>query len=202
MFFFLLRRLAQSVAVLWFMSVIVFAGIYVVGDPASMMIPDNVTPEMRDQMMAALGLDKPAYAQYLDFAGRLLDGSLGRSFATGLPVTELLASRLPATLELAVAATVIAVVVGLPLGLVAGRWPTTPVGRALTFLSSLGFSLPTFWLGLMLIMVFAVILGWLPSGGRGPTTALFGLQVSFMTWDGLRTCCCRRSTWRCSTSRW
>jgi peptide/nickel transport system permease protein len=186
MLFFLLRRLAQSVAVLWFMSVIVFAGIYVVGDPASMMIPDNVTPEMRDQMMAALGLDKSAFAQYLDFAGRLLNGSLGRSFATGLPVAELLASRLPATLELAVAATVIAVVVGLPLGLVAGRWPTTPIGRALTFLSSLGFSLPTFWLGLMLIMVFAVILGWLPSGGRGPTTTLLGLQVSFMTWDGLR----------------
>jgi peptide/nickel transport system permease protein len=183
---FLLRRLAQSVVVLWLMSVIVFTGIHVVGDPASMMIPDNVTPEMRAEMMAALGLDKPAFAQYLDFVNRALHGSLGRSFATGLPVAALIASRVTATLELAVAATLIALVVGLPLGLVAGRWATTPLGRALTFASSLGFSLPTFWLGLMLIMVFAVQLQWLPSGGRGPTTAWLGLQVSFLSAEGLR----------------
>ena len=186
MLFFLLRRLAQSVAVLWFMSVIVFAGIYLVGDPAAMMIPDNVTPEMRDQMMAALGLDKSALAQYWDFARRAVQGDMGKSFATGLPVASLIGSRFTATLELAIAATLIAIVVGLPLGLVAGRWPTTTVGRALTFFSSLGFSLPTFWLGLMLIMVFAVVLGWLPSGGRGPTTTVLGLQVSFLNWDGLR----------------
>lgn len=186
MFLFLLRRLAQSVAVLWLMSVIVFSGIYLVGDPASMMIPDNVTPQMRDEMMAALGLDKPALAQYLDFVDRALHGSLGRSFATGIPVATLIGSRLTATIELAVAATLIAVVVGLPLGLAAGRWPTTPAGRALTFFSSLGFSLPTFWLGLMLIMVFAVQLGWLPSSGRGPTREWLGLQVSFLSWDGLR----------------
>nr|WP_205964700.1 ABC transporter permease [Ramlibacter agri] len=168
------------------MSVIVFAGIYLVGDPASMMIPDSVTPEMRAQMMSALGLDKPALAQYLDFAGRAVHGDMGKSFATGLPVSTLIASRLTATMELAVAATLIAIVVGLPLGLVAGRWPETVAGRALTFLSSLGFSLPTFWLGLMLIMVFSVHLGWLPSNGRGPTTEWLGLQVSFLSWQGLR----------------
>lgn len=183
---FLLRRLAQSVAVLWLMSVIVFIGIYLVGDPASMMIPDNVTPEMRAQMMTALGLDKPALAQYLDFADRALHGSLGRSFASGLPVAGLIASRVTATMELAVAATLIALVVGLPLGMVAGRWATTPLGRGLTFASSLGFSLPTFWLGLMLIMVFAVQLSWLPSGGRGPTTPWLGLDVSFLSSQGLR----------------
>jgi peptide/nickel transport system permease protein len=186
MVLFLLRRLGQSVLVLWLMSVIVFAGIYLVGDPASMMIPDNVTPEMRGQMMAALGLDKPAAAQYWDFALRALHGDMGKSFSTGLPVSTLIASRMAATMELAVAATLIAIAIGLPLGLVAGRWPDTAAGRVITFLSSLGFSLPTFWLGLMLIMVFSVHLGWLPSSGRGPTTEWLGMQVSFLNRDGLR----------------
>jgi peptide/nickel transport system permease protein len=183
---FLLRRLMQSILVLWLMSVLVFTGIYVVGDPSALMIPDNVTPEMRQQMMASLGLDQSAFQQYLDFAGRLLQGSLGRSFATGIPVGALIASRLPATLELATVAMIMAVVVGLPLGLFAGLKPRHWMGKAITLFSSLGFSLPTFWVGLMLIMVFAVYLGWLPSNGRGPTTSFLGWQVSFLSWEGLR----------------
>lgn len=183
---FIARRLAQSVVVLWLMSVIVFAGIYVVGDPSAMMIPDSVTPEMRAQMVQALGLDRSPLHQYWDFATQLLQGSLGRSFATGLPVAELIASRLTATMELAVTAMLMAVAAGLPLGLLAGLYPERMVGRAITVLSSVGFSLPTFWVGLMLIMVFAVLLGWLPSNGRGPTTQWLGLQVSFLTWGGLK----------------
>lgn len=183
---FIARRLAQSVAVLWLMSVIVFAGIHVVGDPAALMIPDSVTPEMRAQMVEALGLDRSPLLQYRDFAMQLLQGSLGRSFATGLPVSELIASRLTATMELAVIAMLMAVAVGLPLGLLAGLYPQRLLGRAITVLSSVGFSLPTFWVGLMLIMVFAVLLGWLPSNGRGPTTGWLGLQVSFLSWDGLK----------------
>ncbi len=182
---FLLRRLGEGLVVLWIMSVLVFMGIYVVGDPASIMIPDSVTPEMRTQMMAALGLDRSALQQYFDFANRLLHGSLGRSFATGLPVADLIGSRLVATMELACAAMLIAVVIGLPLGLLAGLRPERPVGRAITVFSTLGFSLPTFWIGLMLIMVFAVQLGWLPSNGRGPTTELLGMQVSFLNAKGL-----------------
>lgn len=183
---FIARRLAQSVVVLWLMSVIVFAGIYVVGDPSAMMIPDSVTPEMRAQMVQALGLDRSPLHQYWDFATQLLQGSLGRSFATGLPVAELIASRLTATMELAVTAMLMAVAAGLPLGLLAGLYPERMAGRAITVLSSVGFSLPTFWVGLMLIMVFAVLLGWLPSNGRGPTTQWLGLQVSFLTWGGLK----------------
>lgn len=183
---FIARRLAQSVVVLWLMSVIVFAGIYVVGDPSAMMIPDSVTPEMRAQMVQALGLDRSPLHQYWDFATQLLQGSLGRSFATGLPVAELIASRLTATMELAVTAMLMAVAAGLPLGLLAGLYPERMVGRAITVLSSVGFSLPTFWVGLMLIMVFAVLLGWFPSNGRGPTTQWLGLQVSFLTWGGLK----------------
>ena len=183
---FILRRCVQSVLVLWLMSVIVFAGIYIVGDPTAMMIPDSVTPEMREQMVAALGLDRSAFQQYLDFAGKLVHGSLGRSFVTGLPVGDMIGSRLTATMELAVAAMLIAVVIGLPLGLAAGLYPEQAIGRLITMLSSIGFSLPTFWVGLMLIMVFSVQLGWLPSNGRGPTRELLGLQVSFLSWGGLQ----------------
>ena len=172
--------------VLWLMSVIVFAGIYIVGDPTAMMIPDSVTPEMREQMVAALGLDRSAFQQYLDFVGKLVHGSLGRSFVTGLPVGDMIGSRLTATMELAVAAMLIAVVIGLPLGLAAGLYPEQAIGRLITMLSSIGFSLPTFWVGLMLIMVFSVQLGWLPSNGRGPTRELLGLQVSFLSWGGLQ----------------
>lgn len=183
---FILRRCVQSVLVLWLMSVIVFAGIYIVGDPTAMMIPDSVTPEMREQMVAALGLDRSAFQQYLDFVGKLVHGSLGRSFVTGLPVGDMIGSRLTATMELAVAAMLIAVVIGLPLGLAAGLYPEQAIGRLITMLSSIGFSLPTFWVGLMLIMVFSVQLGWLPSNGRGPTRELLGLQVSFLSWGGLQ----------------
>jgi len=183
---FLIRRLLQSILVLMLVSMLVFMGIYVVGDPTAMMIPDNVTAETRAAMIASLGLDKHPLLQYLDFAQRLLHGSLGRSFATGLPVEELIASRFPATLELACAAMVLATVVGLPLGLVAAVKPESWVGRAITACSSLGFSVPTFWVGLVLIMVFAVSLGWLPSNGRGPTQSLLGVQVSFLSWEGLR----------------
>ncbi|MDR2333146.1 ABC transporter permease [Diaphorobacter ruginosibacter] len=183
---FIFRRLAQSVVVLWLMSVVVFAGIFIVGDPTAMMIPDSVTPEMRAQMVAALGLDRSPLHQYWDFVLQLLQGSLGRSFATGLPVAELIGSRLTATMELAVTAMIIAIVVGLPLGLLAGLYPERLPGRVITTLSSIGFSLPTFWVGLMLIMVFAVLLGWLPSNGRGPTSSFLGLQVSFLSWDGLK----------------
>lgn len=186
MFAFIARRLVQSIVVLWFMSLLVFSGIYLVGDPAAMMIPDSVTPEMRAEMMSSLGLDKSPVAQYIDFLDRAVHGSLGRSFATGIPVGDLIASRLPATLELAVMAMLIAIVVGLPLGLWAGLRPERFTGKAITFFSSLGFSLPTFWIGLMLIMVFAVYLGWLPSNGRGPTTRVLGVEVSFLNADGLR----------------
>lgn len=186
MFAFIARRLVQSIVVLWFMSLLVFSGIYLVGDPAAMMIPDSVTPEMRAEMMSSLGLDKSPVAQYIDFLDRAVHGSLGRSFATGIPVGDLIASRLPATLELAVMAMLIAVVVGLPLGLWAGLRPERFSGKAITFFSSLGFSLPTFWIGLMLIMVFAVYLGWLPSNGRGPTTRVLGVEVSFLNAEGLR----------------
>jgi peptide/nickel transport system permease protein len=115
----------------------------------------------------------------------VLHGDLGRSFVYNEPAMRVILERLPATLELSVAAVLLAVLIGLPAGLYAGLRPNALGARALMAGSILGFSLPAFWVGLMLIMVFAVQLGWLPSTGRGATRALFGIQWSFLTWDGL-----------------
>jgi peptide/nickel transport system permease protein len=131
-------------------------------------------------------LDKPLWEQYWRFLSGALQGDLGRSFVFNEPALKLIAQRMPATLELALTAVLLSVILGIPLGLYAGLRPNSIGGKAIMGASILGFSLPTFWVGLMLIMVFAVQLGWLPSTGRGPTRELFGVQWSFLTWDGLR----------------
>ena len=125
------------------------------------------------------------WEQYLHFLYGALHGDLGRSFVYNEPALRLIGSRMPATMELAVTAVLLSIVIGIPLGLFAGLKPNSFFGRAAMAGSILGFSLPTFWVGLMLIMVFAVQLGWLPSTGRGHTAELFGIQWSFLTRDGL-----------------
>jgi peptide/nickel transport system permease protein len=158
------------------MSLVVFVGVHVVGDPVHILISDDMTQAEIDRFIAKLGLDRPLHEQYLHFLANAARGDLGNSFVHGEPALKLILDRMPATLELAFAAFLLAVVVGIPLGIYAGLKPESPASRAVMAGSILGFSLPTFWVGLMLIMVFAVILGWLPSTGRG----------DFMTWDGLR----------------
>ena len=187
MLVFIIRRSMQSVVVLLIMSLLVFVGVYAVGNPIDILINPQADQQEREQAIATLGLDKPLYAQYFTFLGGALHGDLGRSFVHATSALGLILERMPATMELAVSAMVIAVVLGIPLGLLAGLKPNGVAGRSIMAGSILGFSLPTFWVGLMLIMVFAVELHWLPSNGRGPTTLLFGLiPVSFMSWDGLR----------------
>jgi peptide/nickel transport system permease protein len=187
MLVFIIRRSMQSVVVLLIMSLLVFVGVYAVGNPIDILINPQADQQEREQAIATLGLDKPLYAQYFTFLGGALHGDLGRSFVHATSALGLILERMPATMELAISAMVIAVVLGIPLGLLAGLKPNGVAGRSIMAGSILGFSLPTFWVGLMLIMVFAVELHWLPSNGRGPTTLLFGLiPVSFMSWDGLR----------------
>lgn len=186
MFAFILRRILQSFAVLLVMSAIVFAGIYAVGNPVEILVSPNASEEEKAQASARLGLDKPLHVQYLRFVRNASQGDLGQSFAFGIPAIELILQRLPATLELAVGAMLIAVALGIPLGLWAGLHPQSRSGRLIMGTSIVGFSLPTFWVGLVLIMVFAVQLGLLPSGGRGPTTPLLGVPVSFLTLEGLK----------------
>ena len=181
-----IRRVLQSVVVLFAMSALVFVGVYAIGNPVDILINPQADQEDIERAIKGLGLDKPLWEQYFVFLKQALSGDLGKSFAFSVPAIQLILERMPATLELAAAAMLIAIVLGIPLGLWAGLKPGSIAGRTIMAGSILGFSLPTFWVGLMLIMVFSVDLGWLPSNGRGPTTELLGVPVSFLSWEGLR----------------
>jgi peptide/nickel transport system permease protein len=183
---FTIRRLGQSVFVLAVMALIVFLGVYAIGNPIDLLVNPQADDAERARATAALGLDKPLLEQFAVFVTRAASGDLGRSFVYNVPAVQLILDKLPATLELAAAAMVIAIAIGIPLGLLAGLRPHSFAGRAIMAGSILGFSLPTFWVGLVLIMVFSVELGWLPSNGRGETVLLLGVPVSFLTVDGLR----------------
>ena len=183
---FVLRRLAQSAATLFVMSLLVFAGVYAIGNPVDILINPQADQAEIAQAIAQLGLDRPLWQQYWIFLKGAAGGDFGKSFVASVPAIELILERLPATLELAFAAMAIAVVHGIPRGLLAGLKPDSWIGRGIMAGSILGFSLPTFWVGLMLILVFSVQLGWLPTTGRGATVDVFGIPVSFLTADGLR----------------
>lgn len=183
---FIIRRLLQSMGVVFAVTIVVFAGIYAIGNPADILIPDDATADERDQAIRNLGLDLPIHTQYLKFLGNLLQGDLGTSFVYNIPSIELILSRLPATLELALCALVLAVLLGIPIGLWAGLNAGSKGDQAVMTGSILGFSIPNFWQGLMLIMIFSVFLGWLPSSGRGETGTILGIETSLATWDGIK----------------
>ena len=183
---FLIRRLLQTLAVLFAVSLVVFVGLYAVGNPADILLPDDATEVERQAAIRSLGLDQPLIVQYGLFLKNALSGDLGRSFVYNEPSIKLILARFPATLELALSALFIAMVLGFPLGLYAGLHPGTRMELAIMTGSILGFSLPNFWQGLMLILIFSIGLGWLPSSGRGQTGSLFGIETSFATWDGIR----------------
>jgi peptide/nickel transport system permease protein len=182
---FLIRRLMQAGLVVAVMSLIVFFGVNVVGNPVEILVSPEADQAERARVIREFGLDQPVWQQYLLFLKGVAQGDLGRSFIHGEPALQLILQRMPATVELALAALLMAIVIGIPLGLYAGIRPANPVSKAIMAGSILGFSLPTFWVGLMLIMVFAVSLGWLPSTGRGATVSVLGVSTSLLTADGL-----------------
>ncbi len=182
---FVLQRLWQAAIVVIAMSALVFCGVYAVGNPIDVLISPDATQDIRAAVIAQYGLDQPLWRQYFAFLGRLIEGDFGRSLVYSMPVSELILTRLPATLELTLAAVLFASLVGIPIGMYAGYRPHSLVSRAIMAISILGFSVPTFWFGLMLIMVFAVQCGCMPAGGRGETVSLFGIDFSFLTGDGL-----------------
>ncbi|HUK06369.1 MAG TPA: ABC transporter permease [Stellaceae bacterium] len=183
---FIIRRLLQSAVVLLAMSLLVFLGVFAIGNPVDILVSPQADQAEIARATAALGLDKPLWEQYLVFLRNAVHGDLGNSFVFNEPSLKLIAERMPATLELAFAAMVLAILLGLPLGLYVGLKPGTTLSRTIAASSILGFSLPTFWVGIMMILVFAVELGWLPSTGRGATVRLLGIDLSILTWDGLK----------------
>ncbi|MEY4679757.1 MAG: ABC transporter permease [Alphaproteobacteria bacterium] len=183
---FVIQRLMQAALVMLAMSALVFVGVYAIGNPIDVLIAPDATQDIREATIRHYGLDQPLWRQYLAFLGRLVQGDLGRSFVLNIPVLDLVLSRLPATLELALAAVLAGAFIGVPLGIYAGYRPESPASKAIMAASVLGFSVPTFWIGLILILTFAVKLDWLPAGNRGPTTEVFGVGWSFLTLEGLK----------------
>lgn len=167
------------------MSFVVFAGVFLVGDPVDILVADDADQEEREQVIREMGLDKPFVVQYGIFLTNAMDGNLGESFVFDEPALELILERMPATFELALVALLLAVVLGIPLGVWAGLKPDSFAAKSIMTTSILGFSLPTFWVGIMMIVVFAVILGWLPSTGRADVGYVFGIPTSLTSWDGV-----------------
>jgi peptide/nickel transport system permease protein len=186
MIFWLAQRLVQASFVVLAMTVIVFIGVSVIGDPVAILISPDAGPDERERLISALYLDRPLWEQYFIFLKGVLSGDLGISFVYSEPALGLILTRMPATLELAFAALLLSIAIGVPLGLYCGLYPDTILAKTIMTASIVGFSLPTFWLGLMLVLVFSIHLGWLPSNGRGDTAELFGIQWSFLTGNGLR----------------
>ena len=183
---FIIRRILQSVAVMAVVAFIAFGLFNFTGDPVTFMVGQDATQEERARLRSDLGLDLPFYVQFGRFVGRAIQGDFGLSLRQGRKVSTLLKERLPATLELAFVAAVLALVLGVPAGVYTALRRDSWLSQLLLAISLIGVSLPTFLIGILLILVFAVVLGWLPSFGRGDTVALGWWTTGFLTSSGLK----------------
>ena len=184
MLVFIIRRLMQAVIVMLTVAFIAFMLFQYVGDPVNSLLGQDATQEQREQLRNDLGLDKPFPVQFLSFIGNAVQGEFGLSLRQGRKVSALIADRFPATMELAVAAAVLALGIGVPLGVYAALRRGRFGSQLVMTLSLLGVSLPTFLIGILLILVFAVTLKWLPSFGRGDTVQLGSWSTGLLTVDG------------------
>lgn len=183
---FLFRRTGQALLLIAVVGTLVFFSIFLVGDPVNVLASPDASELELAEIAARMGLDKSIFEQYGLFVWNALQGNLGRSFVFDESAVTVILQRAPATLEMALGALLFAIGLGLPLGILAGLRADSIVGRSIMSGSILGFSLPNFWIGLMLVLLFSVHLGWLPSGGRGDTVRVLGVPLSFLTVDGLR----------------
>jgi peptide/nickel transport system permease protein len=184
---FILRRLAQAVLVMLTVGLIAFALFRFVGDPVTNMLGQDATPEQRIEVTRVLGLDQPFYLQYLRFVGNALQGEFGLSLRQVQPVSRLIVDRLPATLELSFVAALLALVLGIPMGVYTALRPRSLFSQLLLAVSLAGVSLPTFLIGILLILVFSVQLGWMPAFGRGDTVAIGWWTTGLFTASGLKS---------------
>ncbi|WP_050468467.1 ABC transporter permease [Herbaspirillum chlorophenolicum] len=182
----LVRRALQSLLVVFIMSILAFVGINLVGNPIYLLVAPDASAEEIARASAALGLDLPMPLQYWRFLVNALHGDLGNSFVFNQSAIGLIFERMPATFELALLALLLSALIGIPLGLWSGLRPGSRLHKFAMGFSIFGVTVPVFWMGLLLILVFSVNLGWLPSGGRGPTSSLLGIQVSFLSWGGIK----------------
>jgi len=183
---YILKRFWQSGILALIMSLIVFFGMYVVGDPVEMLSDEDWTEQDKIELAIELGLDKPLHEQYLNFASDIVQGDFGVSFVYNRPVLDLIVERLPATLEVALLAMVIGLSIGIPLGIYSGIKGNSRGPRIISFFTTIGYSTPNFWQAILLILVFAVFLQWLPASGRGLTNPMFGIEWSILSIDGLQ----------------
>ncbi|MBF2759750.1 MAG: ABC transporter permease [Ectothiorhodospiraceae bacterium AqS1] len=183
---FIIRRLLQSLLVMVAVGFIAFSLFNFVGDPVNNMVGIDATIEERQRMAESLGLNDPFPVQFARFAANAVRGDFGQSFRLSIPVEDAIAERLPATLELVFVAALLSLAIGVPLGVYTGLHRNSPLSRLMLTVSLIGISLPTFLIGILLILVFSVWLNWLPSFGRGETVDI-GWQSNLVSLDGLRS---------------
>jgi peptide/nickel transport system permease protein len=187
MFSAIASRLAQALLVMLAVTAIAFVMFRYVGDPVAMMSREDATPAEKAELRHNLGLDRPVPVQFASFVGRVARGDLGMSFRNQRPVVTLMAERLPATMELVLVATILSLAVGIPTGVLCALHPEGRTARLIQTVSLIGISVPTFVTGIALILLFAVILRWLPSFGRGDVVHLGVWTTGFLTRSGLES---------------
>ena len=183
----IIRRLAQSVVVMLTVALIAFTLFRYVGDPIAQMVGQDTPIDVRERMRAELGLNDPVLVQFARFVGNTLRGRFGVSFRIGRPVAALIVERLPATLELSFLAALFALAAGIPMGIYTGLRPERWLSKVFLTLSLVGVSLPTFFIGILLILVFGVLLGWLPTFGRGDVVQLGWWSTGLLSASGLKS---------------
>ena len=182
-----LRRLLQSIVVMLVVALMAFTIFRYVGDPVAMMVGQETSLEERAQLRVTLGLDDPIPVQFGRFVIRMVQGNFGISYQIGRPVSELLVERLPATLELSGIAALFALLVGIPMGVYTALYPARWMSKIFLGISLIGISLPTFLIGILLILLFGVTLGWLPTFGRGEVVAIGGWTTGLLSTSGLKS---------------
>ena len=186
MFGFAVQRVLQSVLVMLAVAFIAFSLFTYVGDPVAGMVGQDTTAIERQELRARLGLDDSVVVQFGRFVGHALRGDFGLSYQQARPVSQMIAETAPATLKLSFVSALLSLIIGLPMGIYAGINPRGLLSRAFMIVSLVGVSLPTFLIGIVLIFVFAVVLGWLPSFGRGAVVRIGPWTTGFLTVSGLR----------------